>query len=262
MTPEELAALCARALPDEALTADDVRTCCLEDGAEVVGDADAAAAFVVKSSTAWLLLVAVPPESRRRGTGRRLVDAVVDRCRARGATELHTGNSRAALRVAGRRPGATPALAFFQRLGFDAYDHGLNMLLPTSFRADAPAGVVIERETTDGAVDLARREYPHWVDEVSRGIAQGTTFAARAGDDTIAFACHSVNRHTWIGPMATDPARQSAGTGHALLGTLAADIEAAHGVAHTEIAWVEPVPFYAKAGAVAHRAFRMHRLRL
>jgi len=269
MTPEDLAALCSRALPDESLDADDLRRCCLEAGGEIVTDTGAAAAFVVKelpefdTTTAWLLLVAVAPEAQRRGAGRRLVDAVVERCRARGATEVHTGNCAPRYVWPGVDLANTPALAFFQRLGFEAYDHGLNMLLPTSFRAAAPSGVTVERETTDGAAELARREFPHWEDEVSRGVRGGTTFAARDGDGaTIAFACHSVNRHTWIGPMATDPARRAAGTGHALLGALAEDIDTRFGVEHAEIAWVAPIPFYAKAGAITHRAFRMHRLRL
>ena len=60
--------------------------------------------------------------------------------------------------------------------------------------------------------------------------------------------------------MATDPNMRHAGTGHALLGALAEDIEARYGVDTAEIAWVAPVPFYAKAGAVAHRAFRVHKL--
>ena len=63
--------------------------------------------------------------------------------------------------------------------------------------------------------------------------------------------------------MATDPQRRQAGTGHALLGALAADID--------DRLRRDPTPrspgsprsrFYAKAGAVAHRAFRMHRLKL
>ncbi len=62
-----------------------------------------------------------------------------------------------------------------------------------------------------------------------------------------------MNRATWIGPMATDPDRRHGGTGHAVLAALAADIGASCVVESAEIAWVAPVPFYAKAGAVAHR---------
>jgi hypothetical protein len=122
---------------------------------------------------------------------------------------------------------------------------------------------IVERETGDGAIGLARREFPQWEDEIARGIERGTTFAARdAAGETIAFGAHSVNRHTWIGPMATNPARRRGGTGHAVLAALAADVGERFGVDDAEISWVAPVPFYAKAGAVAHRAFRVHCLRL
>ncbi len=211
---------------------------------------------------AWLLLVAVAPERQRRGDGRALIEEVLDECRREGVFELHTGNAAPRYVWPGVDLSNTAALACFQALGFEPYDHGLNMLMATSFRAPTPPGVTIERETGDGAAAFARREFPHWEDEVARGVEGGGTFAARAADGTtIAFACHSVNRATWIGPMATDPQRRSAGTGHALLAALAADIESRTGATHAEISWVAPIPFYAKAGATAHRAFRMHRYR-
>jgi mycothiol synthase len=265
--PTGLSELCAKAMPDEHLTAEDLDACCFGPGSEIVGDERAAAAYVVKEfpdyhlKVAWLLLLAVAPDEQRRGRGRALVDEIVATCRAAGVLELHTGNAAPRYVWPGVDLSNTPVLAFFQSLGFEAYDHGLNMLLPTSFRAPVPAGVTIERETTDGTAAFAREHFPHWEDEVSRGVEQGGTFAARENDgSTIAFACHSVNRHTWIGPMATDPNRRSAGTGHALLAALAEDIADRHGVDGAEIAWVAPIPFYAKAGAVAHRAFRMHKL--
>jgi GNAT superfamily N-acetyltransferase len=256
-------------MPDEWLTVDDLESCCFAPGHEVIGDSRGAAAFVVKEypeydvKTAWLSLLAVPPDRQRRGVGRALVADVIERCRAARVTDLHTGNLAPRYVWPGVDLSNTPALAFFQTLGFEPYDHGLNMLLPTSFRAPAPPGVTIERETGTGAADFAREHFPHWEDEVARGVEMGGTFAARADDrSTIAFACHSVNRHTWIGPMATDSNRRSGGTGRALLGALAEDIAARHGVDEAEIAWVAPIPFYAKAGAVAHRAFRMHKLGL
>jgi GNAT superfamily N-acetyltransferase len=267
VTPDDLAALCAAAFPREQLTPDDLRTCCFEGGAEVLGDGDGAIASVIKDfggvKVCWVLLVAVLPAAQRAGRGTSLVEEVLDRCRTAGVAEVHTGNCAPRYVWPGVDLGATPALAFFQSLGFEPYDHGLNMLLPTSFRAPAPRGVAIERETGPGACDLARREFPHWEDEIRRGTEAGTAFVARDADgETVAFGAHSVNRHTWIGPMATDPARRRAGTGHAILGALAQDIASAHDVPTAEIAWVAPIPFYAKAGATAHRAFRVHRLRL
>jgi len=272
-TPAALARLCAAALPPEGLTPTDLEACCFGSGARVITHPDGAeagaAVYVVRDfpehgiKVGWLLLVAVAPAVQRRGAGRALVAQVLDACRAEGALELHTGNAAPRYVWPGVDLSNTAALSFFQTLGFEPYDHALNMLLPVSFRAPAPPGVAIERETGDGAAAFARRDFPHWEDEVARGIETGSTFVARDASDgaTIAFACHSVNRHTWIGPMATDPARRQAGTGHALLGALAADIEARHGVEHAEISWVAPIPFYAKAGATAHRAFRIHRYR-
>ena len=272
--PADLARLCATALPHEDLTADDLERCCFGPGARVVthpeGAAVAAAAYVVRDfpdhglKVAWLLLVAVTPERQRTGAGRSVVDRVLDECRREGVLELHTGNAAPRYVWPGVDLSNTAALAFFQSLGFEAYDHGLNMSLPTTFRAPCPSGITIERESGAAAADLARRQFPHWEDEVARGVEQGGTFVARDASDgtTVAFACHSVNRHTWIGPMATDPQRRQAGTGHALLGALAADIHDRFGATHAEISWVAPIPFYAKAGAVAHRAFRMHRLKL
>ncbi|MCJ7671536.1 MAG: GNAT family N-acetyltransferase [Acidimicrobiia bacterium] len=267
MNPGDLADLCASALPTEGLTPDDLAAGCFGPDTEVLGDRDGAIAWLRRDfdgvGIAWILLAAVPPERRRHGVGRTLVDEVVTRCRAAGVREVHTGNCAPRYVWPGVDLSQTPALAFFQDLGFEAYDHGLNMVLPTTYRAAPPAGITIEREATDGAVDLARRVFPNWEDEVARGVECGTTFAARdPAGATIAFGAHSVNRHTWIGPMATDPSRRHAGTGRAILAALAADIEATFGVPMAEIAWVAPVSFYAKAGAVAHRAFRMHRLRL
>jgi GNAT superfamily N-acetyltransferase len=262
-----LAELCAEALPDEALTHDDLRECCGDAGTEILGDADAAAVITVKDFgdvlVAWLLLIAVAPARQRTGRGRALLAEVLDRCRSLGVTELHTGNCAPRYVWPGVDLSNTAALAFFDASRFEAYDHGLNMLLPTSFRAQVPPGLVVERETGDGAAALARREFPHWEEEITRGVDRGTTFVARdATGATVAFGAHSVNRHTWIGPMATDPTRRHGGLGHAILAALTADLADRHHAESAEIAWVAPVAFYAKAGATAHRAFRMHRLRL
>ena len=267
VTPEVLSALCETALPDEGLSVEDLRESCFGPDAETVGGPDGAVVWMHRDygeiRTGWILLLAVAPAHRRAGIGRALIEEVTIRARAASVGEIHTGNCAPRYVWPGVDLANTAALAFFQDLGFEAYDHGLNMALPTTFRAEPPPGITVERETGDGAVDLARREFPHWVDEIERGVRRGTTFAARgASGVTIAFGAHSVNRRAWIGPMATDPHRRQRGTGHAILGALAEDIAASSGDAYAEIAWVAPIPFYAKAGAVASRAFRMHRLRL
>jgi len=263
--PDRLAHLVGAALPDEDLTAMDLQTCCYGPDTDILGDEYGAAALTVKRygkhAAAWLVLLAVHPEHQRQGRGRALVDACTGRARDAGAADLHLGNAIPCYVWPGVDYGFTAALSLFEAGGFEPYGSECNMAITASFRADPPAGVVVERETGDGASSLAAGRFPHWVDEVERGTAAGTCFVARAGGATIGFACHSVNRRRWIGPMATDPDRQRGGVGRALLGAVCADLEA-HGHAEAEIAWVGPIGFYAKAGARVSRVFRTAKLAL
>jgi mycothiol synthase len=263
--PDRLAGLVGAALPDEGLTAADVQTCCYGPDTVIVGDEHGAAALTVKRHgdlpAAWLVLIAVHPDHQREGRGRALVEACAAKAREAGAADLHLGNAIPRYVWPGVDYRFTAALSLFEASGFQPYGAECNMAIATGFRADRPAEVVIERETGDGVVALAVARFPHWVDEVERGTTAGTCFAARAGGVTIGFACHSVNRRGWIGPMATDPDRQRAGVGRALLGALCADL-AAQGHAEAEIAWVGPVGFYAKAGARVSRVFRTAKLPL
>jgi GNAT superfamily N-acetyltransferase len=265
LAPDGLARLVSASLPDEELTTADVETCCYGPDTAVLGDERAAAVVTVKGSGelagAWLLLLAVHPDHRREGRGRALVAESAARARQAGAVDLHLG-------TAFRRyvwPGVdfrfTPALALFEATGFEPYGAACNMAIATTFRADSPAGVTVEREDGDGAVTLAAHRFPYWCDEVERGVAAGTCFVARSGGDTIGFACHSVNRTGWIGPMATDPERQRARVGNALLSAVCGAL-AADGRAEADIAWVGPIGFYAKAGARVSRVFRNAKLPL
>jgi GNAT superfamily N-acetyltransferase len=265
LAPDQLARLVEVALPDEGLTAADLETCCYGPDTVILGDERAAAALSLKRfrdvSAAWLILIAVDPDWRREGRGRALVETCIEHARTAGAGDLHLGNAIPRYVWPGVDYRFTAALAMFEAMGFEPYGAECNMTIETSFRADPPAGIVVERETGDAASALARRCFPHWVDEVERGAAAGTCFAARAGSDTIGFACHSVNRSGWIGPMATDPDRQRAGVGRALLGALCAALEQGD-LVRGEIGWVGPIGFYAKAGARVSRVFRTAKLPL
>jgi mycothiol synthase len=244
LAPDELTRLVSAALPDEGLTAADLERCCYGPDTEILGSADAAAVLTVKGSgrlaAAWLVLLVVHPDHRRRGRGRALVAESAARARAAGAVDIHLGTAIPRYLWPGVDFRFTAALALFEATGFVPYGAACNMAIPTTFRADSPAGVVVEREDGEGAAALASRCFPHWLDEVERSAAAGTCYAARAGGDTIGFACHSVNRADWIGPMATDPERQRAGLGRALLGAACASLSEA-GHAEADIAWVGPL---------------------
>lgn len=266
LTLAALTALSAAALPGEQLTSSDIETCCFGPDTEVLGDDRAAAVVPVRRFddvvVAWLLLVAVHPDEQRRGRGRELVESAAAHARERGALELHLGNCAPRYVWPGVDFRFTAALALFESCGFRPYGAECNMAIPTSFRVDASGpGVTIEREEGTGALDLARRSYPHWVDETERAAAAGGCFAARAGGETVGFACHSANRAGWIGPMATDPDCGRRGIGRATLAAVCADLER-RGTARADIAWVGPVGFYAKCGATVSRVFRTAKLAL
>ena len=155
LAPDGLARLVSAALPDEGLTAADLETCCYGPDTEILGDADAAAVLTVKGSgglaAAWLVLLVVHPDHRRRGRGRALVAECAARARAAGAVDMHLGTAIPRYVWPGVDFRFTAALALFEATGFEPYGAACNMAIPTSFRADSPAGVVVEREHGDGA---------------------------------------------------------------------------------------------------------------
>jgi len=261
----ELAVLVHAALPDEGLSAADLETCCFGPDTEILGERSAAAvlkvARIADIAMAWLLLVAVHPDRQRHRRARALLDAGVHLARERGAVELHLGNAFPRYVWPGVDFRFTAALALFESAGFEPNGAECNMAIATEFRADPAPGVTIEREIGGAAVELARRQYPHWMDETERAVERGTCFAARADGETVGLACHSVNRAGWIGPMATDPDRQHRGTGRALLSAVCSDLEG-QDRAEADIAWVGPIGFYAKRGARVGRVFRTAKLTL
>ena len=259
-----LTALVGDCLPTEHLTTDELVGCCWDDPGVVLAleDGSAAVAAVARGDAGVIRLLAVAPHVRRLGHGRALIAAAEDWARAAGCRTMLPGPSAPFYLWPGVDVRWTPALALFEAAGYRAAGAELNMSCPTSFRAEPPAGIgvdrVIEDSDADAVVAFCARTYPHWVAELERGIEHAACLLARDAvtGQVAGFCCHSVNRAGWVGPMATDPARQGGGVGAALLSAACRDLRAA-GHADAEIAWVGPVAFYAKAaGATVSRVFR------
>lgn len=266
MNAEQLAALCAAAMPAEELTADELDYLCFGTSDEVIGDPTGAAVLQMQRfgehSAAWLTLVAVDPDAQGRGRGKELVRAVASRAAALGARELFLASAVPRYLWPGVDVTNTRAGMLFETLGFEREWVGTNMAIPTAFRRETPPGIVVEKETGPGSHEFAARAYPHWVPELDRAVSLGTAFAARAADGaTVGFGCHSVNRFRWIGPMATDPDLQHGGVGSAVVAAVCADL-AARGAATGEISRVSNLRFYGKCGATVSRVFLGGRLRL
>lgn len=264
VTPETLTALCAAAMPEEDLSAAELAHLCFGvnehgDPDEVFGDDRGAAVMQLQRFgehvAAWLVLVAIHPDHQARGLGKELVGAVVERARAAGAHDLLLASAIPRYVWPGVDTANTRAGMLLETLGFEREWVGINMTIDTAFRRAAPRDVVVERETGSGAHDFAATAFPHWVPELDRAAGLGTAFAARDTDGrTVGFACHSVNRAGWIGPMATDPTLQHGGVGSAVLGALCEDLSQ-RGIATGEVAWVSNLRFYGKCGARVSRVF-------
>jgi GNAT superfamily N-acetyltransferase len=254
----------ADCLPGEQLTEDELVGCCWDDAGAVlaVDDGSAAVAAVTRGDVGFIRLLAVAPHVRRLGHGRSLVTAAEDWARDAGCRTMVPGPSAPFYLWPGVDVQWTAALALFEAAGYRPSGAELNMSCPTSYRAEPPAGVVIERVIEDGdataAAEFCAAVFPHWVAELERAIEHAACLLARVGEagEVAGFCCHSVNRAGWVGPMATDPRRQGQGIGAALLSVACRDLRAA-GHADAEIAWVGPVGFYANtAGATVSRVFR------
>jgi len=265
---DDLTALLAAALPGESLTTEELLACSWDDptGA-VLGDVDGNAAVSLVTRPigddlhAFVVVLAVAPVAQADGRGRRLLDAATAWAGDHGCRALHAGGSAPFYLWPGVDTRWTRALCLFEAAGFARLGAEVNMSCPSTYRAAAPPGTTVVRVVADddaGAVhDFCVEHFLHWVAEVDRAVDQGGCFVARGGDDgaVIGFACHSVSRAGWLGPMATDPGRRHAGVGAALLGAVCADV-ADSGRPDVEIAWVGPIGFYARsAGASVSRVF-------
>ena len=160
----EVADLVAAALPGEDLSVDELLAVCWDDP-DPAGDDDAAgvvlgirgdggeavgvAAAVVRSlggdadrvRLAWLKLIAVHPDHRRRGIGHELLGAVEAWAWEQGASELHLAGSPPFYLWPGVDATATEMLCLVESRGYRDIGSDVNMTLGTDFRADAPDGV-------------------------------------------------------------------------------------------------------------------------
>jgi GNAT superfamily N-acetyltransferase len=267
----QLTDLVDAALPGEDLSTDELVACCWDDPGVVLGDADGLGAVSACTrrhgdrTIGFVKLVAVDPDARRAGRGRALLAAAEQWAWDNDAAEVRVGAAAPFYLWPGCDVQHLAALCLFEAAGYWAVGAEVNMRVATSFRAEPPPGVTLVRALDDDVVAamvaLVRAHWPEWEAEAMRAVEHGCCHVAfRADADVeggaLGFACHSVNRAGWIGPMATDPTDQRGGVGTALLSRLCTDLRIAE-MPHAEVAWVGPVSFYAKAaGASVSRVFR------
>jgi GNAT superfamily N-acetyltransferase len=187
-----------------------------------------------------------------------LLEAAEGWLRERGATQIQAGAEAPFYLWPGVPIEATEALALLESAGYDDSGAAFDMICSTDLRADPPAGVEVRLvDDPEPVRALVDREWPWWRDELDRSIELGTCVGAFAEDGrAIGFGCHSVNRAGWLGPIGTDPAAGRGGIGSAVMSVLGVELRA-RGHAETEICWIGPIGFYAKAcGARISRVFQ------
>lgn len=222
----------AEAMPHEDLTADEVFTACYDQpgvvfaqqhGVVAVGVGRAADGDVVGSIR---LLV-----SPGRSIGE-LLDTAESWARDRGASRLEVGGALPFALWPGVDDRSAHAAAlqergYVDRGRFDAHQ------VPSSYRADPPAGVEVRRAVRDedviAVVLAASTHWSWWSDEIARALDHGTCHMATVssvddGEQIIGVGCHSITRATWVGPLMVVGDHRRRGVGHALLGQVCRDL--------------------------------------
>jgi GNAT superfamily N-acetyltransferase len=282
----ELAALVAAAMADEELSEDELLACCWDDPAPLparggsegdgkeeagvvlaTGDGRGAIAVVWRPPAsgaarpgAYVKLLVVAPGAQRAGRGDALLGAAEAWAWAHGADELRLDGTPPFDLWPGVDATALAALCLAEARGYRRIGSGLNLWLPSIFRAPTPEGVAIRRVIEDDDVALVDRLigacWPEWRDETWRAIEHACCHAAFVvgGARAVGFACHSVSRAGWLGPMGTDPQARGSGVGRALVGAVCSDLMIAE-MKRVEICWAGPLRFYASCGAEVSRTF-------
>lgn len=221
-------------------------------------------------------LLAVRPSARRAGIGRALVGRAEAALARRGAGEVMLAGNPPYFAWPGIDVRYTPAVCAALALGYEhdrtAWNMTADLSAPHPTEADeerlAAAGVTVRRavpEDVDALAEFARANFGgSWDLEVAHSVGRagaGCHLAVRGGE-ILGFAAYGSSRPSWFGPMGTAPAAQGLGIGGVLLHRCLRDQRAA-GITQSQIGWVGPVPFYARAaGARIERVFFLYRKQL
>jgi GNAT superfamily N-acetyltransferase len=227
-----------------------------------------AAVAVPRWGSAALKYLAVPAPDRRQGIGGALLDEVALWAKDNGYGNLLTGLASPGYLWPGVEIGLTTMETFLAGRGYRVVMWAVNQLVDLPPRVSAGQARVARADELELVTAFCRDHYPNWEIEARWSFDERAPKCAVWIEDgaLLGFACWSVTREGWFGPMATRPdLREGASRRGIGTGTLAVALAglAAEGRDRAEISWVGPERFYAKvAGARTHRAFRVFQKQL
>jgi predicted N-acetyltransferase YhbS len=218
---------------------------------------------VPRWGSASVKFLAVPAAARARGIGGALLAAAHDWAAGNGYHNIIFGLSAPGYLWPGVELGLTTMETFLAGRGYREVMWAVNQVVELPVELPSGKARLARPEEVEQVAAFCRTHYAHWETEARWSFDEANPRCAVwfEADDLLGFACWSVTREGWFGPMATRPdlreGRNRLGIGTGTLG-VALRALAADGYGTVEISWVGPERFYARvAGARAHRAFRV-----
>ncbi len=223
----------------------------------------------------YIKLIVVHTKHRRRGIGTLLYQEAEKFFLNQGAREIRVYDVPFNYFMPGIDPRYTPAISFFETLGFKRFSDTANMtvnLKTVDFNTKTMEeklkedGIVISRATPEEKreiLDFIGKNFPHWVFEVNNAFSFSpiTLHIARYKGSIKAFAAHNCNNFNtgWFGPMGSHISVRGRGIGNVLLKRCLNDMKKA-GLTQATIPWVGPIRFYSyHVNAVVTRVFWRYR---
>ncbi len=241
------------------------------DAGQLIGFLAGVTRELPEGKVGYVKLMVVHSQFRRNGVGRALYQKLESELVRIGMQKVRVYDVPFNYFMPGIDPRYTPAVAFFETLGFKRVGETANMMVdlenqdfPTAEQEEklSREGVEITRaDYTDhqAIMEFVEQYYPLWRYEVANAYNSLpiSLHIARHNGEIKAFSAHNGNNFGtgWFGPMATLPEWRGKGIGGVLLRRCLQDMKE-WGLTESVIPWVGPVRFYAYyANARVSRVF-------
>ncbi len=241
------------------------------EGKKLIGFLSGVTREIESEKTGYIKLMVVAADHRRKGVGRSFYEKLENAFRERGMNKIRVYDVPYNYFMPGIDPRYTPAVAFFETMGFRRFSDTANMkvnLNKANLDTDralaelSGKGIEIARaagEDKEQTMKFLEKYFPGWKYEVSRAFQSKpvSLFIAKSAGKVVSFSAYDCNNRGtgWFGPMGTSPDARGMGIGGILLKKCLEDIKES-GLKEAIIPWVGPIRFYSyHVNAVVERVF-------